>query len=506
MVFSPKVNDKLKIGPETYTITEHPAAKGMPYGQAGRRATVYQLSTTRNEFRALKVFNAIYRTDDTRIQAEKLSQYAMLPGMVACKRIVLSPIQYPDLRNRLKSLQYSVIMPWVEGTTWQELIMNKEHLDKNQCLALADGFLQTLVNMEEKGIAHCDLSGPNLIVDLQRLRSRNGSNGRFQPSLIDLEELFAPGFNQPKKLPAGSAGYAHKTVKNGIWTIDADRFAGAILLVNILTWHYKPMLEESFGEQFFDPAEIHQSCKRQELMSHALKSHFGEAVQALFDRVWWSDTLDECPLFSEWAKALNIEIDAISDIPTMPESTPVIPVTPLPQTTAPKPVVNQPIGGPVTGWVSLRPQQGVASIPAPQAEKPKPRLDQENFWEWDTPEFDPNQQKKYSIDYSTENAQAKSQAQVPPGIRPQAQRPSPPRYPSPGQGIPRAQTGAYKLPPCPPRGKPLYNPNQSPQMPPYQTPSKQGISDVAMVAIIIGVIALVIAIIAFAINQARYFS
>ena len=31
MVFSPKVNDKLKIGPETYTITEYPVTRGMSY-------------------------------------------------------------------------------------------------------------------------------------------------------------------------------------------------------------------------------------------------------------------------------------------------------------------------------------------------------------------------------------------------------------------------------------------------------------------------------------------
>jgi hypothetical protein len=485
MVFSPKVNDKLKIGPETYTITEHPAAKGMPYGQAGRRATVYQLSTTRNEFRALKVFNAIYRTDDTRVQAEKLSKYAMLPGMIACKRIVLSPIQYPDLRNRLKSLQYAVIMPWVEGTTWQELIMSKEVLDKNQCLALADGFLQTMVNMEDKGIAHCDLSGPNLIVDLVGLRSLNGSKSRFQPSLIDLEELYAPDFVQPKKLPAGSAGYAHKTVKNGIWTVDADRFAGAILLSNILTWHYKPMLEESFGEQFFDPDEIHQSCKRQELMSHALKSQYGEDLQELFEHAWNSETLDECPPFSDWARALDIDIEEISDVPTAHKQTVEIPETPLPPSTTQKPPIAQPLGGPVTGWVSLMPQQGIDSIPAPQPAKPKPRPEQENFWEWDTPQFDPNKPKSYSIDYSPSSSTIGQQ-----GPSTAIPNPTPPPYPPPQPPRNRGQNIGYKYPPPINQQKS----NTSPTRPANTQQQKQGMTDSQVAALVFLIIVVLIII------------
>ena len=484
MPFNPKVNDQLKIGPETYTITEHPAAKGMPYGQAGRRATVYQLATIRKEFRALKVFNAVYRTDDTRIQAEKLSKYAILPGMIACKRIVLSPILYPDLRNRLKSLQYSVIMPWVEGTTWQELIMAKEILNKGQCIALADGFLQTMVNMERKGIAHCDLSGPNLIIDLVGLRKHNLANGRFQSSLIDLEEIYAPGFSQPKKLPAGSAGYAHKTVKNGIWSVDADRFAGAILLANILTWHYQPMHEESFGEQFFDPDEIHSNCKRQALMAHALKSQYGLAMETLFNRAWYSETLQECPTFSEWANTLNIEVEEISDVPIMHKD---IATTPLPQSMIPKPNVPRPVGGPVTGWVSLVPKQDIASIPAPQTAKPSSRPNQDNFWEWDTPEFDPKRQKTYSIDYSPSTPAPKKQtAQSVPPV-------PPPLFTQTGQAAPPMRPGGYIYPPQISHQNPT-TPSTNPTSPPQQ---REGMTDGQVAAVVFIFIVLLMLLIAF---------
>ena len=440
MPFNPKVDDKLKIGTELYTITEHPAAKGMPYGQAGRRATVYQLSTVRKEYRALKVFNAIYRTDDTRVQAEKLGRYAMLPGMVACKRIVLTPAKYPDLNVRLKSLQYSVIMPWVEGTTWQEMLLENIILDNDQCKGLANGFLQTLVNMEIKGIAHCDLSGPNLIIDLTALKKSNGKLVRLQPSLIDLEELYAPGFDRPKKVPAGSSGYAHKAVKNGIWSLDADRFAGAILLSNILVWHNKHLHEESYGEHFFDPDEIHQNCKRQELISEALQCEFGSDVQALFNQAWFSETLAECPPFSKWAEALNIEIEEVSDQPTSHATNTAI-QNPIPTPPPNSARISPRIGGPVTGWSALTPQQTIANIPAPQSQKIKNQYNQENFWEWDAPATDPKMQTKQSIYYSS----AENNAKVP------ASKPLPAKTTS-------TNLRGYKLPPTKPGTTPKTRP------------------------------------------------
>jgi len=38
MSFRPQVNDQLAINGVVYSIAEHPAAPGVPYGQAGRRA------------------------------------------------------------------------------------------------------------------------------------------------------------------------------------------------------------------------------------------------------------------------------------------------------------------------------------------------------------------------------------------------------------------------------------------------------------------------------------
>src|SRR5215210_1849723 len=55
VMFHPAVDDKLSINGVVYSIAEHPAARGIPYGQEGRQAVVYQL-VAGDERRALKVF------------------------------------------------------------------------------------------------------------------------------------------------------------------------------------------------------------------------------------------------------------------------------------------------------------------------------------------------------------------------------------------------------------------------------------------------------------------
>jgi hypothetical protein len=58
MPFRPNVGDTLFVEGTLYSVAEHPFAPGIPYGQEGRAATVYQLVSgeARAERRALTVF------------------------------------------------------------------------------------------------------------------------------------------------------------------------------------------------------------------------------------------------------------------------------------------------------------------------------------------------------------------------------------------------------------------------------------------------------------------
>ncbi|MEM2461005.1 MAG: hypothetical protein QXV20_07090, partial [Candidatus Hadarchaeales archaeon] len=112
---------------------------------------------------ALKVFKPRFRLPFLVAQAERIAPFASLPGLSACQRTVLTPSRHADLLRQHPDLTYAVLMPWIEGPTWQEVLLEKKPLSPEQSLALARGLAEVLVRMEEQGIAHCDLSAPNVM-------------------------------------------------------------------------------------------------------------------------------------------------------------------------------------------------------------------------------------------------------------------------------------------------------------------------------------------------------
>jgi hypothetical protein len=150
--------------------------------------------------------------------------------------------------------------------------------------------------MEEQGIAHCDLSAPNVMLPLLA-----GGTG---VELVDLEGLYAPGMPQPQELSSGSAGYAHPQAAGGLWSPEADRFAGAVLLAEMLGWCDPQVVQAAWGESYFDPAEMQQQTPRYRTLVTALERRWGSAVAALFERAWRSDALAGLPHLRRMARRL----------------------------------------------------------------------------------------------------------------------------------------------------------------------------------------------------------
>ena len=292
MPFIPAVGEQLRIDDVAFSITEHPTAPGMPYGQEGRQAVVYQLEVE-SDLRALKVFKPRFRIPSLVALAEKIEHYASLPGMQVCKRTVLTPQRHRALLRQYPDLTYAVLMPWVEGTTWTELISTKEPLPPERSLALAMTLAEMLATLEQQNLAHCDLSGANLII-----------TGESNLALVDIEGIYAPGLSQPEAIPAGSPGYAHRTAPNGLWSAQADRFAGAVLLAEILGWCDQSIRQAAWGESYFNPRDLGGDNRRYDLLEGILKSMWGEPVASLFRRAWGSAALSECPTMGEWLVAL----------------------------------------------------------------------------------------------------------------------------------------------------------------------------------------------------------
>ncbi|HET6312683.1 MAG TPA: anti-sigma factor, partial [Chloroflexia bacterium] len=316
MAFQPEVNQQLSIDGITYMVAEHPVARGIPYGQEGRQAVVYQLIAGADK-RAIKAFKSRYQMPSMVSLAKRLAPYAALPGLQVCRRSVLSPQQHEALLNAYPDLIYAVLMPWIEGPTWMEVLLEKIELTRDQSLTLARALAGILAGMEQEGLAHCDLSGPNLLLPMMA----SGPTSYQTPvALVDVEQMYGPDLRRPEVVPGGSAGYAHKTAPEGLWSSDADRFAGAVLMAEILSWCDPRVREACWGESYFDPQEMQTDGERYRLLVTALTEAWGGNVARMFERAWTSQSLADCPSFGQWLVSLPKSVPGAAATQPEPEA------------------------------------------------------------------------------------------------------------------------------------------------------------------------------------------
>jgi hypothetical protein len=299
MSFRPEVGDTLFIEGVLFGVAEHPVAPEIPYGQEGRAGIVYQLRAG-EEKRALKVFKARYRTPSLTSTSVQLEPFAQIRGLRVCKRTVLTANSYRDLLLAHPDLLYAIVMPWIEGPTWMEVVMTQQELTAQQSLSIARSLAEILSDMEQEGLAHCDLSGPNLLLPALSSSSIAPHESGSAVELVDVEQMFGPELKRPKEIPAGSAGYAHRTAPEGVWSAHADRFSGAVLLAEMLGWCDPRMREMAWGESYFDPSQMQVQSDRYSIALTVLRDRWGEEIASLFQQAWASEDLTDCANFGEW--------------------------------------------------------------------------------------------------------------------------------------------------------------------------------------------------------------
>lgn len=318
MAFQPNAGDEITINKTIFRVDEHPAFKEIPYGQEGRQGTVYRLYSLEEPFetKALKVFKPVYHNPMMVYQAEQLENFSGIRGLKACSRYVITPELDTNLMKNQSDLLYAVVMPWIKGPTWLDTLLDQTELTREQSLRIAVQFAQLLSGMEQRGLAHCDLSAPNVL--LPCLVQTDKEAALWSLELVDVEQMFGRGLDRPEHLTAGSPGYA-PVYKDpaGLWSKYADRFAGAILFAEMLCWFDPQIRKASWGESFFAPDELQQTCERQQLMEHTIHTYWGKEVSGLFMQAWNSHNLNQCPTFGEWLTKL-LHLDASAPLVTMP--------------------------------------------------------------------------------------------------------------------------------------------------------------------------------------------
>jgi len=295
---------ELEIDGIKFKVAEHPAAPGIPYGQEGRQATVYKLISGQGNsesYHALKIFKSRFRVPSLVSLAERIDKYANLPGLQVCRRTVIVPQKHEQLLEQYPDFVYAVLMPWIEGATLFEVMLDQTEISPAQSLSLARSMAQVLAEMEQRGLAHCDLSGPNIL--LPGIKSSTvliGKGDKPLIELVDVEQLYGPNLDRPEDLPSGSPGYAPRYITRDIWETKADRFAGAVIIAEMLGWCDERVRHAAWGESYFEPQEVQEDGARYSTMYVVLRERWGDDVAELFALVWHSESLYDCPTFGEW--------------------------------------------------------------------------------------------------------------------------------------------------------------------------------------------------------------
>ena len=299
--FRPHARMVLCIGAECYRFMPDPVLRDDPdtiFMLEGSEAFIYvmqELGTGRRV--AFKVAKALTRGKHIERSVLALADEHEEPGLsLARQRVCLTKASHPRLIATFPELEYAVLMPWVPGRSWAAYFLEpraKVNYTAHQALHLARMTSLALSSLESRGLSHTDVAGSNILV-LPGLRSIE---------LLDMENLYVPG-SPPSCLSYGTPGYQHRRLgARGQWRAEGDRFAGAILLTEMLTWWHPEVRGHTppGADSLFRPEELQESeppllpvvrAALQEICPPALKR---------FEQAWTSSDLSDCPTLDQWA-------------------------------------------------------------------------------------------------------------------------------------------------------------------------------------------------------------
>lgn len=293
--FNPSPHDRVIIGGHAYTVMPHPAVPTFAFGQEGRKAFVYQINGGPDQgLYALKKFKEAFRLPELVDICDQLARFSAWPGLEVCARQCLNANKHGETLVAYPDLEYAVLMPWIGGSTWYDMVIGMTPLSRLEALTYANATAQVLAAIEEAGLAHCDISAANVIINPNTQHAH----------LIDVEDLYSPGFTPPASLPAGTDGYAHRTASNGLWGPAGDRFAGAVIIAEMAAWFRPEIRREAEEEHYFATDEMQQDVPRYQLMRGTLET-VSPAIAELFDEAWFSPTLADAPPLKRWQEAIS---------------------------------------------------------------------------------------------------------------------------------------------------------------------------------------------------------
>jgi small GTP-binding protein len=304
MMFTPQPFDKITIGTKVYTFSEHPNAPGVAYGQAGRQSIVWQLTDMENNKYALKVYHDLYRSQEIEKRAAILARYSSIPGLRSSSQTVITTKNNQEIIKKYPDFEYSTLMTWIDGNTWYDTMISNRHFSLAKSRKAAASLAKVLASLEQRGLSHCDICSPNVFINFDALEDNLISNSQLI-ELVDFDQFYGSDLSHPLSVPLGSPGYNHKSQVNGVWAANVDRFAGAVMLLEMLIFHDDRARLVSNTENYFLRREMQINGNQFRLAMQILREQGDILFADLFQRTWFSTKLDECPTLSEWFDVLQ---------------------------------------------------------------------------------------------------------------------------------------------------------------------------------------------------------
>jgi len=291
--------DGFRLNGNKVSFTKGPS--GFLYAEEGKAGKLYRVEVG-GELKALKTFWPIYQESAISVNARKLKKYQELPGMGIVNRDVLTEESNSELIGNFPELRNAVVMPWIEGKLWANYLNEKFSVTEAQSLEIAHNLAVILANLEINGLAHCDIASKNVII------GRNGTT----MELLDIEEMYGQQMVPPPPdcVPAGAPGYLHPEVaEHGAWNRYGDRFAGGVMLAEMLGWCDLDVREIGYPDgSYFNPDEIREEGERYNVLLGSLRKNYGELIAGLFHDVWTASRIMEIPSASDWIIEINHQI------------------------------------------------------------------------------------------------------------------------------------------------------------------------------------------------------
>jgi serine/threonine protein kinase len=277
----------------------HPAAPASAHVISAGRADVHRVQelASKSEY-ALKVFMARHRGPQVAEACARLDAHKRSGGLSVCDRRCLSPGRADETIADFPNLAFAVLMPWVRGESWFDVLAKGKSggsWSEADGTAFALRLATVLFHLERSGMAHGDVSSGNVILNRQ---SRD-------LQLVDVEDLYAPGWPRPQSPSTGTPGYRHRNIPADVWSAAADRFAAGILLCEMLTWSNAGIRSLAHGESYFDQTMIDQADNGAYAPLRAAVSRWGPDLVSLLDCAWSSADVNDCPSLSDWHGALQ---------------------------------------------------------------------------------------------------------------------------------------------------------------------------------------------------------